>query len=761
MQAQRKIPPQDTVSPVSTPPVQLAKKTSHHSFYRLLRVWLKQTHVESKAAATIILLSVIAVVGTFVVFSSYPPLGPDPSTVLSLLVVDSILLLLAALVVVRRVVNLWVARKTGLGGSRLYSRLVLLFSVIAVTPAVLIMTLATVFFNVGLEQWFADRVQTALSGSLEVAEAYLAEHKNIIKADAAAMAHDLNRQALTLMADDHAYVGVLRTQMLLRSLTEAAIIDSKKNIVVTAELGYPTGERQLSEINPNMLSDAERGEIVVLTNTDDNRVHALVHLDRFVDAYLYIGRPVDPRAIYFTEKTRAAVEAYQELERSRSKLQIAISSLIVIIALLLLLAAIWLGLVLAQRLLQPIMALVNAAERIREGDLDVKVPVSQQNDELRTLTLAFNRMISQVSTQRSALLEVNQQLDVRRRFIEAVLSGVSAGVIGLDPQGQVRVINQRAENIINRPHAAIVGANIIDLLPAAGSIFAEFILNPEKAVEAQIVTGDDALRRTLLVRLSTQEVEGAVTGYVLTFDDITDFLRVQKGAAWADVAQKLAHEIKNPLTPIQLSAERLARKFLPQITKDASIFEQCTNTIIRQVGDLQLLVDEFSSFARMPQPKRKRADLLQLCRDVIQLHSNAYPDLEISLNTTDTAVIFDCDQTMMRQALTNLVKNAIEAITDYRTSHPDNTSYTGKISLTLNKNFNEIFLILSDNGIGFTSDNTDQFIKPYVTTKDSGTGLGLSIVKKIIEDHAGILKIEAAVPHGAVITMRFVASEQQ
>jgi two-component system nitrogen regulation sensor histidine kinase NtrY len=717
---------------------------------RRFKLWFYKSHISQKVSVWIIALSVLAVIATIGIFAGFPPLGPKPSTVIIIVAIDSILLLSLSIIVFKQIIELWVKRKKGINGTKLYSRLVILFSLIAVSPSVILVTLSTVFFNFGIEQWFTKRVTTALQESLEVADAYLQEHRNAIRGDALGMANDLGNQATLLVQDANAFSKMVQGQMGARGISETLIFDSRFNIIARGSYTFTPFVPNIPEATMRL---AREGAVIVLKENaaDTDRVYALVKIPNFVDSFLYVGRPVDPRAVYHVQKTRETVEAYQQVERHRTKLQIAISFLIIVMALLLLLAAVWVGLLIAHRLLMPIAAMADAAEKIAQGNFEIKIPLSTHHDELRTLTVAFNRMAGQLSTQRQKLVDTNDQLDSRRRFMEAVLAGVSAGVIGLDEHGNVQAINPRALSLLGKTGAGDdFGAPIDALFPECLDLLKELYTTNSRIRERQITIIRGNIHKTLFVRVAAEYDETDVVGYVITYDDMTDFIRAEKTAAWSDVARRLAHEIKNPLTPIQLSAERLERRFLKQITpEEGEVFSQCTRTIIRQVEDLQRLVDEFSSFARMPTPKKIKEDFTQLCRDMLALQQSAHPKIKYVFEAPDAPLLWFYDGGMMRQALINLLKNAAEAIEEKKKL----SDFSGKITLTCTQETNSLTLTLDDNGNGLTQGDPEKLLEPYVTTKTKGTGLGLAIVKKIVEEHDGILKIEARQPHGVRVTL--------
>lgn len=716
--------------------------TTNPARRRLFERWAREHRLNNRLAVALIMASLVAVAVTFATFAGFPPFGPNATAILVLLLVDSVLLLGLSLVVLQQIGPLWTQRKAGLAGSRLHKQLLLLFSVLAITPTLILLVFTTVFFHFGMEQWFSKRVGTALDASLAVADAYLGEHQNIIRADAVAAANDINRQAPWLLdAPADQLAQVLMTQAVLRSLVEATIIDSKENVIADIRPDYMGSRPPLSE---RLFSEARQGQVVLFNNAGGDRVYALIKLDNLIDSFLFIGRPVDPQAIEHAENTRQAVNAYRQAESQRGWVQVGISFIIIIVGLLLLLAATWVALRVANRFVGPISDLVTAAEDIRSGNLDVAVRVPSRQDELRTLTLAFNRMTTQLAAQRRQLLETNNQLDERRRFIEAVLAGVSAGVIGLDAGRRLSAANRRASSLLEADLTARYGQPLDGLFTEVQPLLDRAATMPGEGVQEQLSIERQGRTRILLLRVVAELADARITGFVMTFDDITDLIRAQKTAAWADVARRLAHEIKNPLTPIQLSAERLQRRYLKQITNDPETFQDCTRTIIRQVEDLERLVSEFSDFARMPAPHKQRDNLALLCRQIVSFLHGSFPGVTFVAETPED-VQADHDAGMVRQALTNLLKNAAEAIAE--------SGQPGTVTLSVAAAPNAVTVTVRDDGPGWPEKDLDRLLEPYVTTKPKGTGLGLAIVKKIVEEHHGFMKMQSCVPKGAQVVL--------
>ncbi len=691
-------------------------------------------------AATIALALVALGLGiaTFAVLSGGTPLGPtSPGQVVGIVLANLVVLLLLAASVIARFVRMWAERREGSAGSRLHVRLVLLFGVVAVGPSILVAGFAAVFFNLGIQAWFSDRVRDTLEASLVASRAYLEEHRNTIRADILAIANDLNRAAPVLLPDNGlAFARLLATHTAIRGLTESLVVEPTLGQVV-ASAGLTTGS--VIDAPPSWaLEQARAGEVVVLPGEGgEGRVRAMVQLNIPPGLLLVISRPVDPGVLEHMRKTELAFQEYDRLDRNRGDLQITFVVIFAIATLLVLLGAVLLGLLIANRIARPISRLITAAERVRTGDLSTRVHEGKADDEVASLSRAFNRMTSQLSAQRSELMEAYRQIDERRRFTETVLSGVTAGVIGLDAEGRVNLPNRSASGLLGVDLDAAIGLPLAGVAPEFAPLIEAARAQPERAHTDEIRSGPPSARRTLIARLGAEMQGGRVEGYVLTFDDITELLSAQRKAAWADVARRIAHEIKNPLTPIQLSAERLKRRYLKQIQDDPDTFRQCTDTIVRQVGDIGRMVDEFSAFARMPQPVIRSEDVNQLLREALVLQRDAHPEIDYVTRFADPAPRVPCDRRLIGQALTNLLQNAADAVAMRATEG------ACRIEAAIDATADHVTITVTDDGVGLpTEEDRDRLTEPYVTHKPKGTGLGLAIVKKIMEDHGGRLVLE-------------------
>jgi two-component system nitrogen regulation sensor histidine kinase NtrY len=711
---------------------------------------LRRFDIERRLALFLTVCAILSGLATYWVIAGTPPFGSDVRTVLVLLNLDLILLLLLGVIIARRLVQLWAERRQGSAGSRLHVRLVALFSVVAATPAILVSVFSVFFLSAGLETWFSDRVRTALDNSLAVAEAYLAEHKEVIRADALAMAADFNREGPILLLNPQQLRQFLSAQAALRSLTEAIILDSAGTVLARTGLSFTM---ELDQVPQWALEQAAQGEIVTFTNEADDRVRALVRLEAFNDAFLFVGRFVDANVLGFMEQTQRTVSEYRQLERERSSIQITSALLFGVVALLLLFASVWIGLNFANELAAPISRLISAADRVRTGDLMARVPEGPEADEIQVLSRAFNRMTSQLASQRQELILANQQLDARRQFTEAVLAGVTAGIIGLDGAGRIMLPNRSALEFLAAPGDELVGRLFDEAMPEAAPLLERLRHRPAEPVQEEILLKRRGRERTLLVRIAAQ-LDGEVpTGFVVTFDDVTDLISAQRQAAWAEVARRIAHEVKNPLTPIRLAAERLNRRYLAQISEDRESFTSCTKTIVQQVDTIGRLISEFSAFARMPAAIMRPDSAVQLVRHAVVLQQSAWPAVRFRMELPDgDPVPLVCDGEKVTQVLTNVLQNAVDALTE---PGPGGPPAAPEITVRVLRAPHAVLIEVEDNGPGFRGPDRERLLDPYVTTRSRGTGLGLAIVRKIMEEHGGKVELADAPAGGALVRLAF------
>ena len=701
-----------------------------------------------------VLLTVVALVlafATYAAFTGISSIGADTRTVLILLQIDLVVFLLLGLVVARNLVGLWMERRRGQVGSRLHTRLVVLFSLIALAPAIVVSAFSAYFFNFGMDNWFNERVRTAIIESRAVAAAYLKEHQQVIRGDVLSTARDLGRALPLIDGSPRQFRRILAAQGLVRNLSEIYIFDGTGRVLAKWSLGFILDREPVSQ---EVMDRARQGEVAVLTSETDDRLRAVIKLDRLVDAFLYVGRYVEPNVLEHIEKTQRAASQYEEIEGRRSTIEITFAMIFILVGLLLLFVAIWVGLVFANRLSRPISDLAAAAERVRAGDLSARVEEEPNSDELGLLSRAFNRMTDQLEGQRHELVQANRQLDERRHFIETVLAGVSAGVIGLDEEGRINLVNKSANSLLSIDLDKEVGNRIGDVIPEFGDLIPDAYARPNTLVEAQVSIQRDGRPCTLFVRLSADIVSAKIVGFVVTFDDITELVAAQRKAAWSDVARRIAHEIKNPLTPIQLSAERLRRKYMSEISSDPDTFSNCTDTIIRQVGDIGRMVDEFSSFARMPRPQMEDTNVLVVCREALVLPRSAHPEIRFAADVPDDPVWVSGDARQLSQVMTNLVQNAVDAIEGRVQAGESEEDFAGEIIVIVSIDNGDALIEVLDNGKGLPPEARDRLTEPYVTTRSKGTGLGLAIVKTILEDHGAGLKLEDRTEGGARVEVK-------
>jgi two-component system nitrogen regulation sensor histidine kinase NtrY len=712
--------------------------------------WFRRTGIERKLAVLLLVAALVSGLATYLAMTGAFDIRPEPFTILVLLLINLAVLLMLGTVVTLRLAALWRERRRGLAGARLHARLVLWFSLMAVTPAVLVAVFSAMFLHQGMDTWFSDRVRTAVKDSLIVARAYLQEHQQSVGTEVLAMAADMRREGPLLMLNPNRLNEVMQLQTGLRSLSEAIVFDSNQQIVGRA--GYSVSVEFDPDLPVWALDRARAGEVVILPNDSGDRVRALVQLDPYEDTFLYAGRPVDPRVLSHLDTTEGAARIYERLEGERYDLQITFAAIFFVVALLLLLAAVWIALHFATQIVRPIGNLVAAAERVREGDLAARVTEEPEADEIGTMGRAFNRMASQLEAQRNALMRVNRELDERRQFTELVLAGVSAGVIGLDAEGRINLPNRSASELLVTDLDARVGQELATAVPEMAVLVDTARRRPARVAQGQISLHRQGHARTLLVRIVTELSVQGPTGYIVTFDDVTELLSAQRKAAWADVARRIAHEIKNPLTPIQLSAERLKRKYLKEITTDRETFMVCIDTIVRQVGDIGRMVDEFSSFARMPAPVMRLENLNALARQTVFLQQSGNPGIRYRTELPSEPLMVRCDPRQIGQAITNLMKNAAESI-EGRTQPDGERLRPGEIVLRLGARDGRVEIAVEDNGRGLPDEDRERLTEPYVTTRVKGTGLGLAIVKKIMEDHGGDLIMDDRPGGGAIVRL--------
>jgi len=728
------------------------------AFQLKLRKTLSNMLVSRRVAFVLATSAILSGIATFGLLTgtSTGTGTPDPQKLQALLVADLVILLLLALVITQRTVGMWVQRRKGMAGSALHVRMVVMFSLLAVTPAILVTVFAALFLNFGFNSWFSERVRTAVDASQAVAGAYFDEHIQNIRADVLAMANDLNRDQALLTANPRLLARALSNHSVERNLTEATVLDGSGQIMARSQ--YSMLSLGVGGMPPGAIERADHGELVILTAPNADQVRALVRLERYISAYLLVGRFVDAKVLSNMESVREASQTYLRLEESSGKIQITFVAIFAMVSLLLLLAAVWIGMTLANQMARPISHLIEAAEGVSSGDLSQRVHVDDTIGEFGTLSKAFNDMTGRLEQQQDGLMQMNRKLDERRRFTETVLAGVSAGVVGLDGDGRINLPNRTASLLLGTELQDVCGRYLAEIVPEMSEVLGEAMDRPDRVAKSEVSVTRDGLTSTLMVTIAAEQLEGDVFGYVLTFDDITELQSAQRKAAWSGVARRIAHEIKNPLTPIQLAAERLKRKYLKQIKDDPETFVMCTETIIRQVEDLGRMVDEFSSFSRMPQAVLKPENLSEICRQSLFLEKNRSTGIVLEDLLPETDIKTLCDSQQVARVLTNILKNAAESVTE-RMDQEGEGATPGWIRFTLSQQDTprglRATIEVDDNGTGLPQTDLAQLTEPYVTTRAKGTGLGLAIVKKIMEDHGGDLILENRLDGGARATLIF------
>lgn len=717
-----------------------------------IRGWLSNSSLQRRFAFLLAIAAVASGIATVALMTDTAAVRERVEELRWLLTIDGILLLLLSIVVGKRVITLWIARHRGRAGAGLQGRLVMLFALIAVTPALLVAVFSYLFLNFGLEAWFNDRVSGALRESVGVTDAYLKEHRENIANQAYSVAYVLNQNAPTLIRNPWEFNRVLTANATLRELPEAVVIDRLGNAMARSDFALST---VIEEIPAGAFEKADKGEVTLLGSEKVDKVRALVKLNRFVDAYLLVERFVDPRVLQHISAIRQAFDEYKQLEATRSGVQISFVLIYTIAVFILILAAIWTGMTVSAQLAEPITDLIDAADKVSKGDLSARVTATDAKDEIAVLSHAFNNMTGRIDSQQQGLIAANIELDERRHFTETVLAGVSAGVVGLDADTRINLPNRSASNLLGMNLDDHIGEKLADVIPELNDLVLLSKARTDRLQQAEITIRQGSEHKTFLVRVAAERLEGSVVGYVVTFDDVTELLSAQRKAAWADVARRIAHEIKNPLTPIQLSAERLNRKYLKEITSDKETFQKCTETIIRQVADIGRMVDEFSSFARMPQPDIKLENLSELCRQAVFMERNRDNNIRFDLQLPDEDVRVPCDSRQVARVLTNVLKNSAESIQGAREEGDEGVEGLVTLGIETDSDDPMVIVRISDDGRGLPTEHRDRLTEPYVTTREKGTGLGLAIVKKIMEEHGGSLNLTDRAPRGADVSLRF------
>jgi two-component system nitrogen regulation sensor histidine kinase NtrY len=701
-------------------------------------------------------LALLSAFLTFVVLTGLTPIEPTREVVVSFLLINGATILVLVGIIVREVWQMIQARRRGRAAARLHVQIVSLFSVIAVLPAVLVAIVANVTIDRGLDRLFSGPTREVIQNSLIVANAYLHEHAQLIRGDILGMANDIAHARPLFDQDRATFRELLTASAASRNLPGAMLIDKDRNILETAQTGI---QQSFTTPAPEFLSNVDENEPQIAVFIEANYVAAVIRLRAFNDTFLYVARLLDPRVVAQLRQTQASVAEYAQLEARRLGIQVAFALMFAVIALTILMASVLIGLNFANWLVAPIRRLMSAANIVSTGDLHVQVPVHRSEGDLAQLGETFNKMTQELRTQRDELVSASDLIDSRRRFIEAVLSSASAGIIGVDASGSIGILNRSAEKLIGHAESETLGHPLSEVLPELDDMMKTAREGTQRLVQGQITINRDGHERNISVRVSAEQTSHSRDSYIITLDDITELVSAQRTSAWADVARRIAHEIKNPLTPIQLSAERIRRKFGRVITEDKAVFEQCTETIVRQVDDIRRMVDEFSRFARMPKPVIEGEDVADTVRQAVFLMRVGHPEIDIQAEIKEEPMRAQFDRRLISQALTNIIKNASEAIE----AVPQEQLGKGRIDVIAAREGDDIVIDVIDNGIGLPKVSRARLLEPYVTTREKGTGLGLAIVGRVLEDHGGRIELNDAGDirpgaRGAWMRLRFAIS---
>jgi two-component system, NtrC family, nitrogen regulation sensor histidine kinase NtrY len=703
------------------------------------------------AAVSLAVLAMIAGAATYAWLAGFVPTALSTrGWITGLLVADLVIAVALVALLAVRLTQLWLDRRRGAAGSRLHMRLVLVCSLFTITPT-LIVTIILSLLVINLTDFVVKPAQASYEAARQIGEPVRRAREEEILRDIGAVASSLQAIGIDAVRDKEATTSLLERLIDGRPIIEAIVVEAGTDELHVLERAVAPNAEGLKDPTPSAQAlwraVNQNGPVEIQA---PNGAYFIMQLFVGEPLFLVTGHAVDLRVVDYIKSIEFAGSFYSQIEQAMQRSQLLIFVVCGAIALLMLLAAVWLAVLFASRLTEPIGGLMAAAERVRGGDLTARVEEGPPNDELGQLTRSFNRMASQIEQQRGDLIDVNKELDTRRRLTDAVLAGVSAGVLSVDSAGIISRTNRSALELLTLPEDGVVERPLIAVMPELAPLVEQAVERPDRLTQGQVEIVQGGTRRILLVRISAASDAGSV----VTFDDVTDLMSAQRMAAWGDVARRIAHEIKNPLTPIQLSAERLKRRYLKQIKEDPETFSICTDTIIRQVGDIGRMVDEFSSFARMPRPTVKPEDAKELCQQSLFLQRQGNPDIRYVSTLPDRPVPLICDRRQVSQVLTNILKNSAEAI-EGREARPDQTLPPGEITLSLRDDDATVRIIVDDNGKGLPKEDRERLTEPYMTTRGKGTGLGLAIVKKIMEDHGGYLALDDREGGGARISLVF------
>jgi len=715
--------------------------------------WIRYSNLRKLKRLQSYFTIILIVLGPVLAVATYLLLGPfdtgSRSTALRvILMCDLVYVLLIIGLLFQRIMAIIAQRRRKSAGSQLHLRLTGFFTLMSLVPTITVAVFATISINMGFEAWFSDRVQNVIRVSLDAAQAYELEQTSALHEDAKSLGRRLEQVKAAQLIDDQ---GAIRQELdrgqqsIQRGLREAFVITGDGILLLRGFRSYKFDY----EMPPPQAFDLAFEDVHLIRDYENNELRALVSLRGFRDHYLYVTREVDGVLLGLLDQTQQTARLYQQLEQDRDLYLFNFGLLYLAFAVLLIVSSALLSLWFAERLSRPIGRLVGAAQRVGDGELETQVLEEEGDDEIAQLSVYFNKMTRQLKGQRDRLLENTAQIEERRRLFDSVLSSVTSGVVGLDAQGRVSFVNRSARRLLGWAVGEHKKHQLEVVVPEFSLLLARLKESGNSSVQDEVKVVRGGRLENLLVRGSPRTSEGGILeGYVIAFDDVTDLVAAQRSAAWGDVARRIAHEIKNPLTPIQLSAERIRRKFSPKLDadSDADDLDRMTQVIVRQTNDLRRIVDEFSKFARMPEAVKQREDIVAILKQAVTLQQAGQPEVTFHIDIPDQVIPLSLDATMISQSLTNLIKNAGEAI-ETRIEKGVSLEFKPAIAISLVDQNTQVSITISDNGVGLPQDRTKLF-EPYVTTRDKGTGLGLPIVKKIIEEHGGVLRLDDAEPLG-------------
>lgn len=719
----------------------------------------RDRQVLSRFGPFVVTVAVLCAVATLLIFADYTPIPPTNDVVVTLFLIDAVAILTLIAVLVAEMLTLLAASRRGVAGAKLHARIVGLFSVIAATPAILIAVVGSVTLDRSLNPAFMQDVRGFIYDTAEAARLFRESECRSLLQEGLLTANDIDSAKSTFETNRPLFHQLFASRVNFLGFTSGALMDRQGKVIERVDNG-PNSKVVTPE--PRDFDDAVKDEPQCLILDGGRTFVALLSLHNFSNMFLYVARPVDPFAVTFPAQAADLIAFYNRFDEQRKNIQIAFATMYVLLAFILLLSATWLGLSFAKRLVTPIRRLIAATDQVSSGNLYVQVPVRRAEGDLAHLGETFNKMTSELRLQQNRLLAASTLIDERRVFTEAVLSGVPAAVIGVDAEGCVSVVNAFAARLLAPApgnEASVIGRPLAEIMPELASILVEAKAGHARLFQSQITLIREGRERIFNVRVTSAPSQGGGQSAVVTLDDITDLVSAQRTSAWADIARRIAHEIKNPLTPIQLSAERLKRKYGRMIKEDREVFDHCTDTIVRQVDDIKRMVDEFSSFARMPRAKLAVDDLAECVRQVLFLMRVGHPEITFVENLPTTPLIGKFDRRLLSQAVTNIVKNAAEGIAAEERAG----RIRGRIEVNLSTTPEDLAIIdVIDNGKGFPKENRQRLLEPYMTTRAEGTGLGLPIVAKILEDHGGGIELlDAPEGRGARVRLFFPLNRRE